>query len=379
MAECHPVGFQWVMEARERGAEIIHVDPRFTRTSAVAGRARPDPGGDGHRVPRRADQPRPRRASTGSASTSLAYTNAATLDRRRTSWTRRTSTACSAASTRRRRPTTRRRWTYENIGHPRRRPGRARRRAGARRPRAATSRTAAPPERDPTLEHPRCVMQVLRRHFARYTPEMVERVCGIPQEQFRARRRRARAQLGPRAHDRLRLLRRLDAPHDRRPVHPRRLDPAAAAGQHRPARRRHHGAARARVDPGLDGHPDALQHPARLPADAQGRRARHARRLPRATTRRRPASGATRDAYITSPAEGVVGRRGDAENDFALRPPAAAHRRPLDLPDGDGDARRRGRGLLRHGREPDGRLGERQAAPARRWRTSSGWSCATCS
>ncbi|MBV8689722.1 MAG: molybdopterin-dependent oxidoreductase, partial [Candidatus Eremiobacteraeota bacterium] len=36
MAENHPVGFQWVMEARERGATIIHVDPRFTRTSAVA-------------------------------------------------------------------------------------------------------------------------------------------------------------------------------------------------------------------------------------------------------------------------------------------------------------------------------------------------------
>ena len=36
MAECHPVGFQWVMEAKERGAKIIHVDPRFTRTSAVA-------------------------------------------------------------------------------------------------------------------------------------------------------------------------------------------------------------------------------------------------------------------------------------------------------------------------------------------------------
>src|SRR5690349_4207514 len=36
MAECHPVGFQWVMKARERGATIIHVDPRFTRTSAVA-------------------------------------------------------------------------------------------------------------------------------------------------------------------------------------------------------------------------------------------------------------------------------------------------------------------------------------------------------
>ena len=36
MAENHPVGFQWVMEARERGATLIHVDPRFTRTSAMA-------------------------------------------------------------------------------------------------------------------------------------------------------------------------------------------------------------------------------------------------------------------------------------------------------------------------------------------------------
>src|SRR5579875_2544474 len=34
MAEQHPVGFQWVMEARERGCKLIHVDPRFTRTSA---------------------------------------------------------------------------------------------------------------------------------------------------------------------------------------------------------------------------------------------------------------------------------------------------------------------------------------------------------
>ncbi len=44
----------------------------------------------------------------------------------------------------------------------------------------------APPhvERDETLQHPRCVYQVLKRHFARYTPEMVERVCGVPAEQF---------------------------------------------------------------------------------------------------------------------------------------------------------------------------------------------------
>src|SRR4051812_43983699 len=36
MAEAHPVGFRWVMKAKERGARIIHVDPRFSRTSAHA-------------------------------------------------------------------------------------------------------------------------------------------------------------------------------------------------------------------------------------------------------------------------------------------------------------------------------------------------------
>src|ERR1700751_5548949 len=36
MAEQHPVAFQWVIEAKERGAKVIHVDPRFTRTSAMA-------------------------------------------------------------------------------------------------------------------------------------------------------------------------------------------------------------------------------------------------------------------------------------------------------------------------------------------------------
>ena len=36
MAENHPVGFQWVIEAKERGTKVIHVDPRFSRTSAVS-------------------------------------------------------------------------------------------------------------------------------------------------------------------------------------------------------------------------------------------------------------------------------------------------------------------------------------------------------
>src|SRR6185503_2679968 len=36
MAECHPVAFRWVMKAKANGAKVIHIDPRFTRTSAVA-------------------------------------------------------------------------------------------------------------------------------------------------------------------------------------------------------------------------------------------------------------------------------------------------------------------------------------------------------
>ncbi|HET7092075.1 MAG TPA: molybdopterin-dependent oxidoreductase, partial [Thermomicrobiales bacterium] len=43
---------------------------------------------------------------------------------------------------------------------------------------------AAGPVSDPTLQHPRCVFQILRRHFQRYTPEMVEASCGVPADQF---------------------------------------------------------------------------------------------------------------------------------------------------------------------------------------------------
>jgi len=38
MAEAHPVAFRWVMKAKERGAKVIHVDPRFSRTSQLADR-----------------------------------------------------------------------------------------------------------------------------------------------------------------------------------------------------------------------------------------------------------------------------------------------------------------------------------------------------
>ena len=41
MAEAHPVGFQWVVEAKARGAKVIHIDPHFTRTSALADTSSP--------------------------------------------------------------------------------------------------------------------------------------------------------------------------------------------------------------------------------------------------------------------------------------------------------------------------------------------------
>ncbi len=39
-------------------------------------------------------------------------------------------------------------------------------------------------ERDETMQDPRCVLQILKRHYARYTPEMVEQMCGVPQDLF---------------------------------------------------------------------------------------------------------------------------------------------------------------------------------------------------
>jgi formate dehydrogenase major subunit len=40
------------------------------------------------------------------------------------------------------------------------------------------------PKEDQTLQHPRCVFQILRKHYRRYTPELVEQVCGTPRDTF---------------------------------------------------------------------------------------------------------------------------------------------------------------------------------------------------
>jgi formate dehydrogenase major subunit len=189
MAEAHPVGFQWVMEAKRRGATVIHVDPRFTRTSAVADlhvpiRAGTDIaflGGLIHHV-----------LETGAYFEDYvrAYTNAPMILRDDFCDTEDLDGLFSGFD-----PETGtydvRSWEYKDddvgaaVGPPRR-PVQG---AGARaRPDRRVGRRPDEhdPPRDDTLQHPRCVFQVLKRHFARYTPEMVHEVCGIDPEVFAA-------------------------------------------------------------------------------------------------------------------------------------------------------------------------------------------------
>ena len=205
MAEAHPVGFQWVMEAKARGAKVFHVDPRFTRTSALADTLRADPGGHRHRVPRRRGQLHPGQRA-GLPGVRARRTPTRRRSSARTSATPRTSTGCSPASTRR--PA-----RYDPAQLAVRGPraaaagDRAERRGAGRPPPGMQHEShggpavrRGDPQRDETLQHPRCVYQILKRHFARYTPEMVERVCGVPQEQFLEVCRGVDGELRPGAH-----------------------------------------------------------------------------------------------------------------------------------------------------------------------------------
>ena len=112
MAECHPVGFQWVMEAKARGAKVIHIDPRFTRTSRGRRPARAAPGRQRHRVPRRHRQLHPQQREV------LPRLRPRLHQRghdpaARTSRTSTTSTACSPATTRRPGTYDTSSWVYE--------------------------------------------------------------------------------------------------------------------------------------------------------------------------------------------------------------------------------------------------------------------------
>jgi formate dehydrogenase major subunit len=197
MAENHPVGFQWVMEARERGAEVIHVDPRFTRTSAMATkwvgiRAGSDIAFLGGIIRHVLENELFFREYV------LAYTNAATLVEEDFRDTEDLDGLFSGfdAEGRHYDVTS---WQYEGMqaaaASGQREHGKDDAEQQASHHEAAHSghpeshgsggpALIGTPRRDDTLQDPRCVFQILRRHYARYTPQLVAEVCGIPEDQF---------------------------------------------------------------------------------------------------------------------------------------------------------------------------------------------------
>ena len=182
MAENHPVGFRFVVAARERGATVIHVDPRFTRTSAMSDMWVPLRAGSdivflGALVNHVLTHGLEFRDYV------VPYTNAATiiseefkdtdeLDGFFSGWDPSTRQYSSES------------WAYKGSrpkhggGMDPDRAGHAKERGGS------TMEMPERPERDETLQNPRCVFQLLKRHFSRYTPAMVEEICGVSPEAF---------------------------------------------------------------------------------------------------------------------------------------------------------------------------------------------------
>jgi formate dehydrogenase major subunit len=188
MAEAHPVAFQWVLEAKARGAKVIHVDPRFTRTSALA------------------DTFVPLRVGTDIAFLGgvinhvlsneldfrdyvVNYTNAATIVGEDFQDTEDLDGLFSGFDPERRTYDPKS-WQYANQqaqeGQGDDEDDEAQDRETARGMQHETHgiQVDSEVERDDTLQHPNCVFQILKRHFARYTPEVVARTCGVSEEQF---------------------------------------------------------------------------------------------------------------------------------------------------------------------------------------------------
>jgi len=180
MAENHPVGFQWALEARERGAELIHVDPRFTRTSALATkfvgvRAGSDIAFLGGIVNYILEHERwfdeyVKHYTNAPAIIDEGYRDTEDLDGLFSGWD---------PSKREYDGTT---WRYEGArlrtGKPPK--GEQAGHGGG----SAMQEEGEPPHEDLTLQHPRCVFQIVKRHFARYTPELVADACGCTVEDF---------------------------------------------------------------------------------------------------------------------------------------------------------------------------------------------------
>ena len=177
----------------KEGAKIIHVDPRFTRTSAMADIWVPLRAGSdilflGAMMNYVLQNTKEFREYVER------YTNASTILREEFRDPGGPGRIFLRVGTRRRKQYDPQIWLYE--GSPKKGEVPLDQSPAIRQQAAAMARTAeARPaiwrsiETDPTLQHPRCVFQVLKRHFSRYTPELVEQYCGVPQEAISQSRR----------------------------------------------------------------------------------------------------------------------------------------------------------------------------------------------
>ncbi|OYO08930.1 formate dehydrogenase [Enemella evansiae] len=198
MAECHPVGFQWVTEAQQRGARLIHVDPRFTRTSAQADRHIPIRVGSDIAL------------LGGLINHVLSnelyfhdyvqhYTNAAVLVNEAYQDTEDLDGLFSGFDEELKAydPTT---WAYASPEDAAKPADDGVQTGDAWADHGDSIGDASHGEshgsggpaldhtqliRDETMTDPRCVLQRLRRHYQRYTPEMVAEVAGISVDDFR--------------------------------------------------------------------------------------------------------------------------------------------------------------------------------------------------
>ena len=185
MAEQHPVGFQWVIEAKERGAKVIHVDPRFTRTTAMADMHVPiRPGTDiaflggivNYIFERDAwFREYVKHFTNGPVIIKPEFRDAEDhADGFFSGWDPDDS-AYDISS-----------WSY-NKTEGETAAGKSEQEADVSGDQAHGAHGIEleggdPPDLDNSMEHERCVLQLVRRHFARYTPEMVADICGCSPE-----------------------------------------------------------------------------------------------------------------------------------------------------------------------------------------------------
>ena len=203
MAECHPVAFRWVMQAKTRSPNacvVMHADPRFTRTSAMAQIYAPLRAGSdivflGALINYVLEQHEPIFAKAEGELTArerffrdylVRYTNAPTLISEDFRDTEDLDGVFSGLDADKKKYDAKK-WRYDSepatkkaddaTGEP-----------GEGKPHSFSAQVAKlvgkPPNQDPKLENPRCVWQILRKHYRRYTPELVEQVCGTPRETF---------------------------------------------------------------------------------------------------------------------------------------------------------------------------------------------------